>query len=230
MTHAAVDAALDTAPRGRGHDREPRPRDDRARPGRRHRRRVGRRAARRVRRVPRADGRRRRSRSGPATRCEARTRHGCRPRRDGHPIRILVGKPGLDGHSNGAEQIAVAARDAGMEVVYQGIRLTPAQIAAAARDEDVDIVGLSILSGSHLDLVPETLRAPAGRGRDARRSSSAASSPTPTAPSSKQPGSRGSSPRRTTGWPASWSEIADLALATDAAPGASPQAEAATRR
>ena len=77
---------------------------------------------------------------------------------DGGPIRILVGKPGLDGHSNGAEQIAVAARDAGMEVVYQGIRLTPAQIAAAARDEDVDIVGLSILSGSHLDLVPETLR------------------------------------------------------------------------
>jgi (2R)-ethylmalonyl-CoA mutase len=74
------------------------------------------------------------------------------------PIRILVGKPGLDGHSNGAEQIAVAARDAGMEVVYQGIRLTPAQIAAAARDEDVDLVGLSILSGSHLDLVPETLR------------------------------------------------------------------------
>jgi (2R)-ethylmalonyl-CoA mutase len=74
------------------------------------------------------------------------------------PIRILVGKPGLDGHSNGAEQIAVAARDAGMEVVYQGIRLTPAEIAAAARDEDVDVVGLSILSGSHRDLVPETLR------------------------------------------------------------------------
>ena len=76
----------------------------------------------------------------------------------GPPIRILVGKPGLDGHSNGAEQIAVAARDAGMEVVYQGIRLTPAQIAAAARDEDVDLIGLSILSGSHLDLVPETIR------------------------------------------------------------------------
>ena len=76
----------------------------------------------------------------------------------GHrPIRILVGKPGLDGHSNGAEQIAVAARDAGMEVIYQGIRLTPAEIAAAARDEDVDVVGLSILSGSHLDLVPETI-------------------------------------------------------------------------
>ena len=76
----------------------------------------------------------------------------------GAPIRMLVGKPGLDGHSNGAEQIAVAARDAGMEVVYQGIRLTPAQIAAAARDEDADVIGLSILSGSHLDLVPETLR------------------------------------------------------------------------
>jgi ethylmalonyl-CoA mutase len=73
-------------------------------------------------------------------------------------IRLLVGKPGLDGHSNGAEQIAVAARDAGMEVIYQGIRLTPAEIAAAARDEDVDVVGLSILSGSHLDLVPETIR------------------------------------------------------------------------
>ena len=77
----------------------------------------------------------------------------------GHaPIRMLVGKPGLDGHSNGAEQIAVAARDAGMEVIYQGIRLTPEEIAAAARDEDVDVVGLSILSGSHLDLVPETIR------------------------------------------------------------------------
>jgi ethylmalonyl-CoA mutase len=74
------------------------------------------------------------------------------------PIRLLVGKPGLDGHSNGAEQIAVAARDAGMEVIYQGIRLTPEEIAAAARDEDVDVIGLSILSGSHLDLVPETIR------------------------------------------------------------------------
>ena len=70
------------------------------------------------------------------------------------PPRLLVAKPGLDGHSNGAEQIAVAARDAGMEVIYQGIRLTPEQIAAVARDEDVDVVGLSILSGSHLELVP----------------------------------------------------------------------------
>jgi ethylmalonyl-CoA mutase len=77
--------------------------------------------------------------------------------RTGGPPRLLVAKPGLDGHSNGAEQIAVAARDAGFEVVYQGIRLTPDQIVAAARDEDVDLVGLSILSGSHLDLVPEVL-------------------------------------------------------------------------
>jgi (2R)-ethylmalonyl-CoA mutase len=75
----------------------------------------------------------------------------------GGPPRLLVAKPGLDGHSNGAEQIAVAARDAGMEVVYQGIRLTPEQIAAVARDEDVDVIGLSILSGSHLELVPEVL-------------------------------------------------------------------------
>ena len=74
--------------------------------------------------------------------------------RTGAPPRLLVAKPGLHGHSNGAEQIAVAARDAGFEVVYQGIRLTPAQIAAAARDEDVDVVGISILSGSHLELVP----------------------------------------------------------------------------
>jgi (2R)-ethylmalonyl-CoA mutase len=85
----------------------------------------------------------------------------------GHPIRVLVGKPGLDGHSNGAEQIAVAARDAGMEVVYQGIRLTPAQIAAAARDEDVDVVGLSILSGSHRELVHETMRELRAAGVDA---------------------------------------------------------------
>jgi (2R)-ethylmalonyl-CoA mutase len=77
--------------------------------------------------------------------------------RSGGPPRLLVGKPGLDGHSNGAEQIAVAARDAGFEVIYQGIRLTPAQIVAAAVDEDVDIVGLSILSGSHMELVPDVL-------------------------------------------------------------------------
>ena len=72
----------------------------------------------------------------------------------GGPPKLLVAKPGLDGHSNGAEQIAVAARDAGMEVIYSGIRLTPEQIAASARDEDPDVIGLSILSGSHLSLVP----------------------------------------------------------------------------
>ena len=72
----------------------------------------------------------------------------------GSRLRFLVAKPGLDGHSNGAEQIAVRARDAGFEVVYQGIRLTPEQIVAAAVDEDVDVVGISILSGSHRELVP----------------------------------------------------------------------------
>ena len=77
---------------------------------------------------------------------------------NGGPPRLLVAKPGLDGHSSGAEQIAIAARDAGMEVVYGGIRLTPRQIAESARDEDPDVIGLSILSGSHLTLVPEVIR------------------------------------------------------------------------
>ncbi|MFG1798554.1 protein meaA [Micromonospora carbonacea] len=84
----------------------------------------------------------------------------------GGRLRLLVGKPGLDGHSNGAEQIAVRARDAGFEVIYQGIRLTAGQIVAAAVEEDVDLVGLSVLSGSHLAVVPavlDGLRA-AGRG------------------------------------------------------------------
>jgi len=85
----------------------------------------------------------------------------------GGPPRLLVAKPGLDGHSNGAEQIAVAARDAGFEVVYQGIRLTPEQIAATARDEDVDIVGLSILSGSHMELVPDVIERLRALGVDA---------------------------------------------------------------
>ena len=76
----------------------------------------------------------------------------------GSPPKLLVAKPGLDGHSNGAEQIAVAARDAGFEVVYQGIRLSPEEIVAAARDEDVDVVGISILSGSHLALVPRVVK------------------------------------------------------------------------
>ena len=72
-------------------------------------------------------------------------------------LRMLVGKPGLDGHSNGAEQIAVRARDAGFEVIYQGIRLTPAEIVAAAVQEGVHVVGLSVLSGSHLEVVPAVL-------------------------------------------------------------------------
>jgi ethylmalonyl-CoA mutase len=75
----------------------------------------------------------------------------------GGRLRFLVGKPGLDGHSNGAEQIAVRARDAGFEVVYQGIRLTPAQIVSAAVEEDVHVVGLSVLSGSHMQVVPAVL-------------------------------------------------------------------------
>jgi ethylmalonyl-CoA mutase len=81
----------------------------------------------------------------------------------GGRLRLLVGKPGLDGHSNGAEQVAVRARDAGFEVVYQGIRLTPDQIVAAAAAEDVHCVGLSILSGSHMELVPAVLE---GLGRE----------------------------------------------------------------
>jgi (2R)-ethylmalonyl-CoA mutase len=76
----------------------------------------------------------------------------------GRRVKILVGKPGLDGHSNGAEQIAVRARDAGMDVVYEGIRLTPARIAQAAVQEGVHVVGLSILSGSHLELIPSVVQ------------------------------------------------------------------------
>ncbi len=82
----------------------------------------------------------------------------------GHRIKILVGKPGLDGHSNGAEQVALRARDVGMEVIYQGIRLTPEEIAESALQEDVDVVGLSILSGSHLELIPEVVRLLADEG------------------------------------------------------------------
>ena len=77
----------------------------------------------------------------------------------GRRPKILVGKPGLDGHSNGAEQIAVRARDSGMDVVYEGIRLTPAQIAASALQEGVHVIGLSILSGSHRELIPAVIEA-----------------------------------------------------------------------
>jgi (2R)-ethylmalonyl-CoA mutase len=82
----------------------------------------------------------------------------------GRRMKFLVGKPGLDGHSNGAEQIAVRARDAGMDVVYEGIRLTPLQIASSAAQEGVHVVGLSILSGSHAELIPSVLQALAEAG------------------------------------------------------------------
>ena len=84
----------------------------------------------------------------------------------GRRIKLLVGKPGLDGHSNGAEQIAVRARDCGMEVVYEGIRLTPAQIVRAAVEEAVHVVGLSILSGSHVPLVAEVMQRMRKEGLD----------------------------------------------------------------
>lgn len=80
------------------------------------------------------------------------------------PIRVLVAKPGLDGHDRGAKVVARALRDAGMEVIYSGLRQTPQQIAAAAVQEDVDVVGLSILSGAHNVLVPEVLLALKERG------------------------------------------------------------------
>jgi len=82
----------------------------------------------------------------------------------GRRLKFLVGKPGLDGHSNGAEQIALRARDAGMDVVYEGIRLTPAQIASSAAQEGVHVIGLSILSGSHAQLIPLVLQALADAG------------------------------------------------------------------
>ena len=139
------------------------------RPGRGDHRRVGRRAARGLRRVPGADrpgrrGRRRRRRR----RLAGRSASGSSPppgELGSGRLRLLVGKPGLDGHSNGAEQIAVRARDAGFEVVYQGIRLTAGQIVAAAVEEDVDLVGLSVLSGSHLAAVPAVLDGLRAAGR-----------------------------------------------------------------
>jgi (2R)-ethylmalonyl-CoA mutase len=85
----------------------------------------------------------------------------------GRRPKILVGKPGLDGHSNGAEQIAVRARDAGMDVVYEGIRLTPSQIASSAEQEGVHVIGLSILSGSHRELIPDVVAALRERGVEA---------------------------------------------------------------
>ena len=87
-------------------------------------------------------------------------------RKLGRRLKLLVGKPGLDGHSNGAEQIAARARDAGMEVIYEGIRLTPAEIVTAAREQQAHVVGLSILSGSHLPLVKEVVERMQDAGLD----------------------------------------------------------------
>ncbi|MBW3561605.1 MAG: protein meaA [Actinobacteria bacterium] len=97
---------------------------------------------------------------------QARERVQAVEERLGRKLRILVGKPGLDGHSNGAEQVAVRARDLGMEVIYEGIRLTPSQIVRTAVDEDVHIVGLSVLSGSHLSLIPDVVEGLRAEGLD----------------------------------------------------------------
>ena len=83
-----------------------------------------------------------------------------------NPIRVLVAKPGLDGHDRGAKIIARALRDAGMEVIYTGIRQTPSMIVEAALQEDVDVIGLSILSGAHLDLFPQIFDRMAENGMD----------------------------------------------------------------
>ncbi len=119
--------------------------------------------------------------------------------------------PGLDGHSNGAEQVAVRARDVGFEVVYQGIRLTPSQIVSAAVEEDVHCVGLSILSGSHMELIPDILarlrEAGAGRRpRDRRWHRARGRRAGPCA----RPASPRCSRRRTTGSPRSWREIVEV--------------------
>jgi methylmalonyl-CoA mutase C-terminal domain/subunit len=82
------------------------------------------------------------------------------------PLRVLIAKPGLDGHDRGAKVVARALRDAGMEVIYTGLRQTPEQVAAAAVQEDVDVVGLSILSGAHNVLVPEIIAALSRRGAE----------------------------------------------------------------
>ncbi|MCB9728340.1 MAG: protein meaA [Deltaproteobacteria bacterium] len=95
---------------------------------------------------------------------EAREAVDAASERLGRRLKLLVGKPGLDGHSNGAEQVAVRARDAGIEVVYDGIRLTPDQIARAAEEEGVHAIGLSVLSGSHMALVPQVIAALEARG------------------------------------------------------------------
>ena len=151
------------AGRGGAPGRQPDGRHPGLRPGGRDHRRVVLRAAGGVRRIPGAhrcrrrpgDVRRTGQRELAAVRAAA---HATAAEIGAGRLRLLLGKPGLDGHSNGVEQIAVRARDAGFEVIYSGIRLTPEQIAAAAVAEDVHCVGLSILSGGHAELVPDVLR------------------------------------------------------------------------
>ncbi len=167
---AAVDAALAELARvARDRGREHHARDDRRRPRGRDDRRVGADAAR---------GRSASTAHRPASATRPPSLNGSvdlaalRDEVDrvsealGRRVKILVGKPGLDGHSNGAEQIAVRARDVGMDVVYEGIRLTPEQIATSAHHEGVHVVGLSILSGSHLELIPAVVTELRERGVD----------------------------------------------------------------
>ena len=154
----AVAAALDDLARGGEERQQHHAAVDRLRQSRRHHRRMGFCAALRVRRIPRADRRRigRAQRHRRASTTFAPRSTACR-KKLGRRMKFLVGKPGLDGHSNGAEQIAVRARDAGMDVVYEGIRLTPEAIVAAAAEKGAHVVGLSILSGSHLPLVHDVV-------------------------------------------------------------------------
>ena len=128
--------------------------------------------------VGRARGRCRRQRASATTSRELRAELGKLEKKLGRRPKMLVGKPGLDGHSNGAEQIALKARDVGFEVVYEGIRVSPERLVASALEEGVHLIGVSILSGSHLELVPQIVAQRArGRASATCRSWSAASSP-----------------------------------------------------
>ncbi len=126
--------------------------------GRRHHRRMGRTDARRARRIPWPHRRGHRTQSNKTEGLDdLRMAVDAVSDRLGRRLKFLVGKPGLDGHSNGAEQIAVRARDCGMDIAYEGIRLTPSEIVAAALNDEAHVVGLSILSGSHIPLVEDLM-------------------------------------------------------------------------
>ena len=121
------------------------------------------------------------------------------------PLKVLIAKPGLDGHDRGAKVLARGLRDEGFEVVYTGLRQTPEMVATAALQEDVDVVGLSILSGAHLTLLPRICRLLREQGRLTSWSRLAASSPTRTSPRSRRPAWRPSSgpARASARWPPS---------------------------